>query len=173
VLGCKFVIYGNSPHSVTSPTCNHVPALAPLLTRLQLVGRTRAICPLWRAGRMGRAAGGLQGFVMKRHVSTGGRTDDEPPADGPAEGQLLPKLGKLKDVSRQRRGDILGARGSVKVQGQKYVPKDEELPTVYPEFSYVSSVLPGFSTHCNGSICCQTRHACVACKCIGVCGLCV
>jgi len=37
----------------------------------------------------------------------------------------------------------------------------------------VSSVLPGFSTHCNGSICCQTRHACVACKCIGVCGLCV
>jgi hypothetical protein len=36
-----------------------------------------------------------------------------------AEGQLLPKLGKLKDVSRQVRGDILGARGAVKVQGQR------------------------------------------------------
>jgi hypothetical protein len=36
-------------------------------------------------------------------------------------GQLLPKLGKLKDVTRQRRGDILGARGAVKVQGKRYV----------------------------------------------------
>jgi len=67
---------------------------------------------------------------MKRHVSNGGRTDDEPPADGAAEGQLLPKLGKLKDVTRQRRGDILGARGAVKVQGQRWENLVQKPPTI-------------------------------------------
>jgi hypothetical protein len=61
---------------------------------------------------------------MKRHVK-GARGQEDEHASGAesaaaaAEGQLLPKLGKLKDVSRQVRGDILGARGAVKVQGQR------------------------------------------------------
>lgn len=64
--------------------------------------------------------------MMKRNVPTfggNGMADSETPADV-AEGvggQLLPKLGKLKDVTRQRRGDILGARGAVKVQGKRCV----------------------------------------------------
>jgi len=62
---------------------------------------------------------------MKRHVEGSKDRDesmqDEANAAAIAEGKLLPKLGKLKDVSRQRRGDILGARGAVKVQGQRYL----------------------------------------------------
>lgn len=64
------------------------------------------------------APGGLQLAVMKRHVSKGAAQSD---GAGPvADGKLLPKLGKLQDVTRQRRGDVLGARGAVKVQGKRY-----------------------------------------------------
>ena len=57
---------------------------------------------------------------MKRHtISTRGVNEDEDGSEEMGEGKLMPKLGKLKDVSRQVRGDILGARDAVKVQGSR------------------------------------------------------
>jgi hypothetical protein len=112
----------------------HVPASVPW----QCPSRMPAARFASGTGRSATTKGGLQQAVMKRHVSANGAAHSDD-AGSVADGTLLPKLGKLQDVTRQRRGDVLGARGAVKVQGKKYWPR-LLFPTASPSLHCIFSL---------------------------------
>ena len=76
-------------------------------------------------------AAGPQALVMRRHIAGNRGGEEETEQGWAAEGELLPKIGKLKDVSRQVRGDILGARDSAKVQGRRWENLPRKPPTIH------------------------------------------
>ncbi|EKX51022.1 hypothetical protein GUITHDRAFT_151135 [Guillardia theta CCMP2712] len=57
-------------------------------------------------------------LAMKRHVPRSSRGQDSEPESIEVDHDGIPKIGRLKNVVRQTRGDIVGTRGSVKVQGK-------------------------------------------------------
>eukprot|EP00960_Hanusia_phi_P047647 758493-Hanusia_phi.AAC.4 len=92
-----------------TPTTSFAPSSAP--SRMQF--RTPAL-------------GMHHSLAMKRHVSRpsrGPEKNDEQNLEVDQDG--IPKIGRLKNVVRQTRGDIVGTRGSVKVQGKRW---DNVLP---------------------------------------------
>jgi 16S rRNA (guanine966-N2)-methyltransferase len=132
---------GRGCHKRPEPTDSHAPTPSrwprPLLQRCG--SPPGFVCILPRPVRA-RTSTWLQGVAMKRGVQGARGQDDQdtPGAESAAavsagagtEGQLLPKLGKLKDVSRQVRGDILGARAAVKIQGQGWENLVRKPPTI-------------------------------------------
>mmetsp|Transcript_1899 Transcript_1899/g.4272 ORF Transcript_1899/g.4272 Transcript_1899/m.4272 type:complete len:277 (-) Transcript_1899:567-1397(-) len=60
----------------------------------------------------------------------GDASDDQDESANGGDGPVVKKFGKLANVSRQKRGDIVGIRGSTKVQGKKWENLVAKPPTI-------------------------------------------